>query len=307
MLSRLIAITLVILCPGLRADTPVRPVVDACLLQLAWESTPERQATLADACPDLLQALSRHGWDTTLEGPAAAELTASQLSQFVGLAERWSASRDLTLVPLGPVLADLDLTEPDERSLLDQAKAWFAELLPEGTEETIEDLLRRLIPDFDISDSTWSLIGDLLIAAIIGGGLWVVVIELARSGFLSRQERHDGRTMAAPTAGSSASIRRPSTPSALFDQLLALTGQRFQRSDAPSLSHREAATLLPALTGIEGRIQADLSRFSTAAERLRYGAWQPDDHELSGVMVSGEAVIAAVRRREPGTPDDTTT
>lgn len=306
MLSRLIALALVILCPGLRADTPAQSVVDACLLQLAWESTPERQATLADACPDLLAALSRQGWDSTLEGLAVEALTASQLSQFIGLAEGWRTRRDLTMAPLGPVLAALDLTAPEERSLLDQVKAWFAELLPEGTGETIEDLLRRLIPDLDISEAAWSLIGDLLIAAIIGGALWIVVIELSRSGLFSRQRRQDGRTISAPNTRDRASTRQSASPSALFDQLLTLLGQRSGRNDTPSLSHRETTTLVPALTGLEGEARDDLARFSSAAERLRYGAWQPGDNELSGVMASGEAVIAAIRRHEPGKPGDRT-
>ena len=65
------------------AEKPIEPLMDQCLLRLAWQSTEEEVATMADACPLLLLKLQERGWVETLEGIAAEDLTAAQLSTYV--------------------------------------------------------------------------------------------------------------------------------------------------------------------------------------------------------------------------------
>ncbi len=281
------------------AEKPIEPLMDQCLLRLAWQSTEEEVATMADACPLLLLKLQERGWVETLEGIAAEDLTAAQLSTYVGMAERWGSPERGSLVPLAPVLANLDLSTADELSLLDQVKAWIADLFPDGTGESLAEFLRRILPGLEISEATWSLIGDFFIAAIIGGALLFIVLELQRAGVFSRQRGTPVVTASQPAHSSVAPRANDYSPATLFDQLITLLAQRFGRTDARSLSHRETGEALSTLAELEQPTRDALRELTDTAERIRYGAWQPAEEEISSAMPAGKSVLASIQRK-PG-------
>jgi len=281
--------------PGLQADPEFQPLIDNCLLRLAWESSPEHTAILAEACPLLLDELQTRGLDSTVEGAALEDLTANQLSLYLDTTALWGAAEQRGVVPLGPVLAELHVEDFAKRSLFDQFKDWLASFFPDGTEESIESLIRRILPDFDISDTTWSFIGDLIMAAIIAGAIAIVVIELFRSGLFSSPNARSRRMATPATPQPPLSHAHPAlTPTALFERLTQLITERFGRPDASSLSHRETGTLVAGLAVLPASTHQELVRFVSDAERIRYGAWTPDSAQQEAVLKSGQIVLQAL-------------
>ena len=284
----------------LQANQELQPLIDKCLLRLAWESSPEHTATLAEACPLLQSELQSRGLDSTIEGTALEDLTANQLSLYLDTTFLWDTAEERAVVPLGPILAELEVEDFAKRSLLDQFKDWLESFLPAGTRESIEELIRKILPDFDISATTWSLIGDLIMGAIVAGAIAIVVIELFRSGLFSSGRVRPRKTVTTnnlrPASSTSQGVL---TPTALFERLTQLLAERFGRPDASSLSHRETATLVAKLAALPDPAREELTRFVVGAERIRYGAWMPEPAQQEAVVSSGQSVLQALTPKEP--------
>jgi hypothetical protein len=247
-----------------------------------------------------LHELQSRGLDNTLEGTALEDLTANQLSLYIDTTTLWATPLDREVAPLGPILAELDIEDLAKRSLFDQFKDWLAGFFPEGTRESIEDLLKRILPDFEFSESTWSLIGDLLIAAIIAGAIAIVVTELFRAGLFTRGKVRSRRVSTANEASNRpASTKADVTSTALFERLTRLIAERFGRPDAASLSHREAGVVVASLGVLPDATREDLSRFVSGAERIRYGARAPESVEQEAVVRAGTTVLQTLQSKEP--------
>lgn len=283
------------------ARETLRQSVDACLLDLAFASTGEQAAVLGERCPELQARLVAEGWTETLDGIPFNQLTAAQLNTFIELTNHW---RDTATPPamsdLTPILDALDVSNDEEQSLLDQLKAWLAGLVPERTRNSFKDMLRRLLPDLHFEPATWSLIVDMLIALIVGGAIWIVVIEIARA-----RRFNDGKSVPAGSTGTvgatpqATRLNPAEQPSWLFDRLLALVSDRFQRPHSSGLSHRQLETILPELTPMTEGHRQDLATFTRATERMVYGAWQPGPDDLDDIVTAGQQVLNGIEGKRP--------
>jgi len=266
---------------------------------------PAGPTLLGDACPELAAAIDEGAWGKALVDIRAEDLSTNAFEELARLVARYEqppapALQPLAIEALDPVLAALELREPDqELSVWDRIQRWYDENF--GARETsagrwIEDWLNNLsLPERFVR---YLLIG--LGTALVVATIAIVANELRIAGVLAggalrkysplagRESENDARVRDFDDVARAPLKRRPAL-------LLLLVLDRLRaRAAVPlrdSLTHRE---LVSAAGDLSVEQSDALRAVAGAAERVTFGDWQPAERDVDEVVARGRALVASL-------------
>ncbi len=255
-----------------------------------------RPGTLADACPEVAEALQADAWRTLLLRPPA-ELGAWSLVDLRALAghyRRPAAGPLLDPERLNAALAALPRADADEAvSLWRRALSWLERWLGRSG-ATWPDWLRHL----SLPGAFLPWVGYITAALLVLMAALVVGNELRQRS----QRRLVPRAGEPGRGGAARGQPSPAPESSPREQVQALFRRVVERLQAagrlprrPSLTHREVA----AAPGLAPGWRARLSAISHAAERALYGGWCPGPDEVAPLVDDGQALLADVGGEAP--------
>jgi hypothetical protein len=276
----------------------------ACLarMQQAELRAADAPPQITAVCPAFAAALGDDAWADTLSYADAGQLGTQQLRDLIALSGSYSSaapSDGLDAGRLDAIVSELAPFElPPALSLWDRVLRWLEERLGGGASERLADWLRGLsLP------AAWRRALVLSVAALLVAAVGYIVFNELRHATRRHGRLSDGADAApggrVPDDGSlsvaqlerAAPARRPAL-------LLALILRRLRLGGAPipaSCTHRELAG---AVDGLGRDARASLAAISGAAERVAFGGWRPDAHDVEPVLARGRELLGVLQRQD---------
>jgi hypothetical protein len=241
-------------------------------------------------CPGIEAVLGALDLDRALPLNWRAWLDRRQLQDLAVLARRYGspAPEGPRIASLPAILKSLKHETPRASSWRDVFRAWLFSH-PEWRE-----WLDRLMSRLGASSAAWSLISYLIIAAIVIGGVAVLVSEIRAGGPLRKNQGRAGPAGAGVT-GLAAQSREDRVPEGLAERVADLLRRLVGRLTATRrlsservLTHRQ---LVRRSRFDQESQRATFASVAGAAESILYGARTAPAAELDQVLKSGESLL----------------
>jgi hypothetical protein len=273
-------------------------VIEAC----AWSASPTLTGIdkLAAVCPDLESAITSTGLDRLLAPGWRERLSAAQLHDLVGIADRYDAANARptpSTESLGAVLRGLKAATPPDKSWWESLKEWLRDWLARS-DSAFAKWLRDMAGRVNVSQGALTIVAYCL-AAIIGVVALILGVRefrtwIERRKVASGDEQPDGQpgklaaTLAEPDQPNSDEVRLSRVLRALVMRLLE-TGRL---SAERSLTHRE---LVSRSRFDEDGQRGDFAGVTAVAEALVYGPRGAVQSAIPQAIERGESLLAQIQ------------
>jgi hypothetical protein len=278
---------------------------DACMKRIAATDDLTRdgkELTLADLCPEIVDALAATVWGTALLKQPPGDLDASSLAPLATLAHSYATTPGPGLEPRGldEALSSLRAPAPEpQRSLWDRVIDWIQQRLGLG-ERDGSSALERWLEGLTVPERLVRYLVIALGVLLVVGAVAILASELKAAGVLAGGARRSRSRPSGAAAG--ALLARGRLDLASLDSLplarrpaflLALVLERLRRRPgAPalrdSLTHRELVGAAAALGDAE---RDALGAVAVAAERATFGDWIPEPKDAEALAARSAALI----------------
>ncbi len=251
--------------------------------------------TLEFACPQFAADFERHPWRSLLPQPAE-DLTADDafgLQELQDKYQRPGTGAWVSTANLDAILADLPNRVEEGASWWDRFINWLDENF--GGESSA---LPEWLKGFTVAEGVFDWILYLSIASVVLLAAWIIVNEIAQHRKGTRRRLNSDPWQVAAAAESAplalADVREapPGLRPGLLLQLIVkqLEQKRLVALQA-GMTHRKVVNATRDLPQ-----RSVIARLAGAAERARYGGWQPEPAEVDALTEEGEAALQTLTR-----------
>lgn len=286
-----------VVCVGtasVRADDSLSAIADDCQTRLALQQEAEDENLLAaSVCPRFAAQLRASPWQDTLVGTTPDTLTIEQVRELAILTERYAtpapSNPSLSRQSLTTILQELPKPQVEQRSAWERILDWLKAQFEAQTSSDLATLFEKLTGWIEAKWVLSIIQLGLCAAALVAVG--VFVRELRRAGVFVRKKRpvyKSGSASAAHPMGDTNPVPLRLQPAALLSAVVARMHGDVLPSQALCMTVQEIRAQpisLPALA------QQQFSGLATAAERIAYANWQPDDGQLRDLVRAGETLL----------------
>jgi hypothetical protein len=259
---------------------------------------------LDQVCPEVHGAIASAPFAQYLLDDWSQRPTPGRLEQLRKLLEgagEPAAAHALDPAGVAPILDSIRVSRVQlEKSLWQRFRDWLAAILERrptvGGGDWLADWWKEHMPTARATE----IIAYGVMALLIAGAAWVVIVELRANGLLRRGAR---QARGGPATGATVPAGDAATTGGDDDQPALLIGLLLERlraiglvRDRPSMTHREIIAAAR-LDGPEDR--ATFAALVAVAERLRYASARPAREQLRRTLDAGRALLvrlAAVPR-----------
>jgi hypothetical protein len=284
--------------------------VDECLAKLdeqrysAAQPEASEPRRLGNICPDLAASLDGGIWGPALIDGSSENLLPDEFRALVSLVRRYASQpqrRPISTAALDDAVAGVETDEvPPPLSLWEQAMQWLQAHLGSDEPES-PGWLERWLKGVSLPERVTRYIVFAVAVLLVAATAAIVWNELRAVGAFGRSAVRRVRTggLYASSEDSDAEprtlgdVRRAPAarqPVLLLRLVVDRLKPRLRLTD--SLTHRELvraseASLTEAQVG-------SLRCVATAAERVTYGDWRPNEHDVEPILADGDALIGSL-------------
>ncbi|MDA1076636.1 MAG: hypothetical protein O3A63_18070 [Proteobacteria bacterium] len=238
-----------------------------------------------DHCTDLVAQIEASSWSNLLSENTSDQLSTYALADLNAYVEMYTdlpAGPEMSLDRLDSIVADLPSEEVVHLSLADRFWNWLKDLIA----AEVDDGRLAWLKELNISPAA-SRIGLYVLGAIIVLSAAAIVlneIRMARSG---RRRKSVFRNLTQPI-NRSESVRLQDVPLLDRPAILLTTVIDYLGYIPLSFTHRQ---LLLGISTLSPQQLKSLETLTLAAERIRFGAWQPDEQTINGIVLDGMGLV----------------
>ncbi len=255
---------------------------------------------VAARCPELVKQLDRGPWAAWLPrewNEPGNDLSAGSLKEFRELVRREAATslsgRSPDVSALHAVLSGLEVKEP--ASAWSRFKSWLRSILEAREQRPEESWFARMVAHVGVPQSLRQLLAYAALTAVVMLAAIIIVNELRAAGLLRHAPARRRRNLPVPSPGREhawGDIEHApllEKPRLLLEILLKRLSELGYLPPAGALTARELTRVarLP-----EPGDRTRLEQLAIAAEKVRYGAREPEAAALEGSITGGRELLA---------------